>query len=90
MINGLGGVKVIIIVIVSDDEKGCCRFYTKKLEFDVRIEDICPHAWQALGWSCPKEFWVDNKSLLVPDKKRMSKEVYEVTKSNIGSETGII
>jgi hypothetical protein len=28
-------------------------------------------------------------SLLVPDKKRMSKEVYEVTKSNIGSETGI-
>jgi hypothetical protein len=44
MINGLGGVKVIIIVIVSDDEKGCCRFYTKKLEFDVRIEDICPHA----------------------------------------------
>ena len=44
MINGLGGVKVIIIiVIVSDDEKGCCRFYTKKLEFDVRIEDICLH-----------------------------------------------
>ena len=46
MINRLSGVKVIIIVIVSDQKKAglLCRFYTKKLEFDVRIEDICPHA----------------------------------------------
>jgi hypothetical protein len=48
MINGLGGLKVIIIiiiVIVSDQKKAVVGSIRRNLsEFDVRIEDICPHA----------------------------------------------
>lgn len=45
MINGLGRVKVIIIIIVSDQKKAVVGSIRRNLsEFDVRIEDICPHA----------------------------------------------